>query len=97
MGLNPAIWRDSLAFVALSTYWKEGNNSTEIEAARHGSLASIVVSWSEQELFGALGDGIGEMQTPPMVPFQRSRRSELYTEEKMDFMLLKIAWILEWD
>lgn len=32
-GLNP-VWRDSLAFVALSTYWQEGANSTEIEAAR---------------------------------------------------------------
>lgn len=32
-GLNP-VWRDSLAFVALSTYWQEGANLTEIEAAR---------------------------------------------------------------
>lgn len=32
-GLNP-VWRNSLAFVALSTYWQEGANSTEIDAAR---------------------------------------------------------------
>lgn len=66
------------------------------------SLDSIEVSWSEQELFGALGDGIEDIPTQskdtnssaPMVPFQRlkeikvSRRSaELYTEEEMDFML----------
>lgn len=33
-GLNP-VWRNSLAFVALSTSWQEGANLTEIEAARH--------------------------------------------------------------
>ena len=32
-GLNP-VWRDSLAFVALSTYWQEGANLTEIGVAR---------------------------------------------------------------
>jgi hypothetical protein len=33
MGLNPA-WRTSLAFVFLSTTWRDVANLTEIEAAR---------------------------------------------------------------
>ena len=33
MGLNPA-WRNSLAYVTLGTTWQDGDNLTEIEAAR---------------------------------------------------------------
>jgi len=33
MGLNPA-WRNSLAFVFISTTWRDGADLTEIEAAR---------------------------------------------------------------
>ena len=32
-GLNP-VWRDSLVYTVLGTGWKDGANSTEIEAAR---------------------------------------------------------------
>ena len=33
MGLNPA-WRNSLAFTAVGRVWREGADSTEIEATR---------------------------------------------------------------
>ena len=33
MGLNPA-WRNSLAYTAIGTAWRDGANLTEIEAAR---------------------------------------------------------------
>jgi len=32
-GLNP-VWRNSLVYTALGTSWKDGANSTAIEAAR---------------------------------------------------------------
>ena len=68
-GLNP-VWRDSLVFTALGTGWKDGANSTEIEAVRQVLIRDMKILEGIAPESGAY---LNEVRTPRLSMMPRLR------------------------